>query len=87
MAGKNNSARQPLRRQDSRIEGKFSRIRICDEPASQGKNAPIAVGAGVDRGSRQGIDTAEDIRIRSLPTLHRLMQNARFPVNQIRVPG
>jgi len=29
----------------------------------------------------------EDIRIRSLPSLHRLMQNARFPVNQIRVPG
>ena len=29
----------------------------------------------------------EDIRIRSLPTLYGLMQNARFPINQIRAPG
>jgi len=41
----------------------------------------------LSRGNRKGIGTAEDTRIRSLPTLHRLMQNARFPVNQVRVPG
>jgi hypothetical protein len=45
------------------------------------------VGAGVVRGSRQELDTVEDIRIRSLPTLYGLMQDARFPINQIRAPG
>src|SRR3981081_1453607 len=63
------------------IEGKLGRIHIWANTASQ-SNVPIAV-LGFSGGSRRGIGTAEDIRIRRLPTLHRLMKNTRFPVNQV----
>ena len=48
---------------------------------------PIAVDAGFFYGSGERLGSIEGAKIRNLPTLHRLMQNARLPVDQLRVLG
>src|SRR5258708_40037840 len=70
-----------------RIEVKFRRKPKLGKAASQKRNVPIAVETRLSRDGGHGIGSVEDTRIRSLPTLHRLMQNTRFPVHEVRMQG
>src|SRR5258708_5935927 len=69
------------------IEVKFRRKPKLRKAGSQKRNVPIAVETRLSRNGGHGIGSVEDTRIRSLPTLHRLMQNTRLPVHEVRMQG